>query len=153
MKLFVNHCGLQGILEAAWNSVPIVCMPVINDAEDTMLKAVAKGIGLCLNKETLTSESVLKAVKEVIKRKKYKNNAKKMSAQMRDTPISAIDRAGNFLEYLIRHDGAKHLQLSKEKISFVEYFYLDVFVIVLLFSVILGLSFYTVLRKFIPNGK
>ena len=147
MKLFVNHCGHLGIIEAVWNSLPVVCMAISVDQFDNMFKIINKGIGLGLNKDTITPEAVYAAVQEVTTDPKYRNNAHKLSIQMRDVREGPLDRAISFLEYLMRHEGAPHLKQPQEKILFMEYFCLDIMIIIFLTSLVFILSIYTIISQ------
>ena len=98
MKLMVNHCEFQGIIEAVWSSLPLVCMPIIYDQEDTMVKIVQKGIGLGSNKDTVTSEAVYDAIQEALRNPKYRKNTHKITMQMRDVEEKPLDRTIKFLE-------------------------------------------------------
>ena len=44
--LFLTHCGIHGVLEAVWNSVPMVGMPVfidqVGDTVDTVTSEFGK---------------------------------------------------------------------------------------------------------------
>jgi glucuronosyltransferase len=48
--LFFTHCGMHGVMEAIWNGVPMVGMPVFIDQGDVMAKMEEKGIGRGLSK-------------------------------------------------------------------------------------------------------
>ena len=43
--LFLTHCGMHGVLEAVWNSVPMVGMPVFIDQVGTTVDNVTSEFG------------------------------------------------------------------------------------------------------------
>lgn len=45
---------------------------------------------------------------------------------MRDNPISIMDKAIFWIEYVIRHDGAPHLRTAANDLYWFEYYLLDV---------------------------
>ena len=53
-------------VEAAYRGVPIVGMPFFLDQEANVHKFVAKGLGVKLDYRTLTKESILSAVREIL---------------------------------------------------------------------------------------
>ena len=44
--LFLTHCGMHGVLEAVWNSVPMVGMPVFIDQVGTTVDNVTSEFGI-----------------------------------------------------------------------------------------------------------
>lgn len=50
-----------------------------------------------------------------------------MSAIFNDRPMSALDTAVYWVEYVIRHKGAYHLHSAAVELSWYQYYLLDVF--------------------------
>lgn len=59
---------------------------------------------------------------------------KKHSLKYRDRPLHPLDNAAFWVEYVIRHNGAKHLQSPGVHLNFFQYYSLDVIVALILFS-------------------
>jgi len=53
-------------IEAAYRGVPIVGMPFFLDQNANVQKFLAKGLGVKLEQSTLTKESILSAVREIL---------------------------------------------------------------------------------------
>ena len=69
-----------------------------------------------------------------------KSKLAEMSTVMRDEPQQPLDRAVYWIEYIIRHKGAQHLQTASRKLNFLQRDHADVhFIIFLPFSVMLYL--------------
>lgn len=57
---------------------------------------------------------------------RYRQRAKQLGDQVRDTPMTPVETAVWWIEYAIRNRGAEHLKYKGAKISLFEYFLLDV---------------------------
>ena len=56
----------------------------------------------------------------------FKRNARRISRLMRDTPRTPLEKAGDWIEYLLRHGGAQHLRAQVFNIPWYQYYLLDV---------------------------
>jgi glucuronosyltransferase len=64
--MFITHGGKMSSLEAVYRGVPVVGIPFFLDQEANVQKFVAKGLGVKLDYSTLTKESILSAVREIL---------------------------------------------------------------------------------------
>ena len=69
MRLFITHGGLLSTQEAIDRGVPIVGIPIYADQRLNMARIMSFGIGIQLDYENITSESVMWAVNEVLNNK------------------------------------------------------------------------------------
>ena len=51
--LFVTHCGMTGILEAVYHSVPMLAMPIFHDQPDNAARLVERGLALKVDRSGL----------------------------------------------------------------------------------------------------
>ncbi|CAH1101184.1 unnamed protein product [Psylliodes chrysocephalus] len=126
VKVFVTQGGLQSIEEAITNEVPMVGMPFITDQPSNIKKIEDLGMGLSVDYKTLKKEQLKKAIMEVAENTKYKENVQKSKAILVDQPMKGVEKAVWWIEYVIRHKGAKHLRSPAADMSFFEYFMVDV---------------------------
>lgn len=138
IKAFVYHCGMNGIWEAVYHGVPMVAVPLFGDQSDNAQRLVSRGMGVQVDITTLTSDKLAQAIRTVIDDKSYKINASKMSAIFRDKSRAPPELAADWVEYLIRHKGAKHLRSAALDLNFYQYMLLDV-ILTLLAAVIVAL--------------
>lgn len=70
---------------------------------------------------------------------RYKESARQLSIRYKDRPMSPLDTAVYWTEYVIRHKGAPHLKTAAVDMPWYQYLLLDViaFLIFILVSVIL----------------
>lgn len=74
---------------------------------------------------------------------RYKENAKQLSERYRDRPMSPLDTAIYWIEYVIRHKGAPHLRTAAVDMPLYQYLLLDVIAFLLIVVVsILAILYY-----------
>jgi glucuronosyltransferase len=66
IRIFITHCGKMSSMEAVYRAVPIVGIPFFLDQKINARNFVTRGLGVQLDYSTLTKESVLTAVREVL---------------------------------------------------------------------------------------
>lgn len=101
----------------------------------------------------LQEESFATGIKEVLENPKYTNAVKKFSELYRDRPLSARKTLVYWIDYVIRHHGATHLQSPVVHMSFIAANNLDIYVICM--CVLLAVFFATrfVLRLIVKRVK
>lgn len=70
--------------------------------------------------------------------RRYKDKVEEISILTKDRPMSAVKTAAYWVEYVIRHKGARHLKSGAEHLNIVQYFLIDVisFAIVALLAIL-----------------
>ncbi|XP_044750030.1 UDP-glycosyltransferase UGT5-like isoform X2 [Coccinella septempunctata] len=154
VKAFISHGGLLGTTEAVHCGVPMVVMPQYGD-QHTNAKAVeANGGGVVLYLKEATEETVYQSLKTILE-PEFRAKAKALSERFRDRPMSPMDTAIYWVEYVARHKGAPHMKTAAVDMPLYQYLLLDVLAflaaIILLFSYIsykiLSLVFRSVFAK------
>uniref|UniRef100_A0A8C9QRH8 UDP-glucuronosyltransferase n=1 Tax=Spermophilus dauricus TaxID=99837 RepID=A0A8C9QRH8_SPEDA len=125
-KVFITHGGTNGIYEAIYHGIPMVGIPLFGDQADNIAHMKAKGAAIRLDYRTLSSADLLKALRMVINDPLYKENAMKLSRIQHDQPVKPLDRAVFWIEFVMRHKGAKHLRVAAHDLSWFQYYSLDV---------------------------
>ncbi|KAF7706528.1 UDP glucuronosyltransferase 5 family, polypeptide G1 [Silurus meridionalis] len=135
---FVSHGGTNGIYEAIYHGIPVLFLPLLFDQFDNAIRLKTRGAARVLEVSTLTSEEFLEALKDVIKNQSYRSNIQKLSKLHRDQPLSPLDSAIFWIEYVIRHKGAQHLLSEGNRLPWYSYHNLDVlgFLLVIILTVI-----------------
>ncbi|KAJ6641713.1 UDP-glucosyltransferase 2 [Pseudolycoriella hygida] len=140
-KVFVSHMGIGGYNEAMYHSVPVLAIPFGGDQFANAKKAANDEWAEIIEYPELTQDIFERKLFSLLQQTKYKSNVKRISSLYRDRPLSAIETAIFWIEYVIRHNGAKHLQYPGVELNFFQQNSLDV--IGFLFVV-----FYIVLKTF-----
>ncbi|XP_061001235.1 UDP-glucuronosyltransferase 2B4-like isoform X2 [Dama dama] len=125
-KAFITHGGSNGVYEAIYHGIPMVGTPLFADQADNIARMKTKGTAVRLDLETMSSRDLLNALKEVINNPSYKENVMRLSAIQHDQPMKPLDRAVFWIEFVMRHRGAKHLRPAIHNLTWFQYHSLDV---------------------------
>ncbi|XP_052498124.1 UDP-glucuronosyltransferase 2B17-like [Budorcas taxicolor] len=156
-KAFITHGGTNGIYEAIYHGIPMVGLPLFADQPDNIVRVKAKGAAVRVDLETMSARDLLSALKEVINNPSYKEKAMWLSTIQRDQPIKPLDRAIFWIEFVMRHKGAKHLRPAAHNLTWFQYHSLDVigFLLACVATVVFVITkcFLFCYRKFAKTGK
>ncbi|KAM8801684.1 UDP-glucuronosyltransferase 2A2 isoform 4-T4 [Rhynchonycteris naso] len=125
-KAFITHGGTNGIYEAIYHGIPMVGVPMFADQHDNIAHMKAKGVAVEVNINTMTSADLLNALRIIINEPSYKENAMRLSRIHHDQPVKPLDRAVFWIEFVMRHKGAKHLRPAAHNLTWFQYHSLDV---------------------------
>ncbi|XP_059499589.1 UDP-glucuronosyltransferase 2A1-like isoform X6 [Stegostoma tigrinum] len=125
-RVFITHGGTNGIYEAIYHGVPMIGIPLFADQPDNMAHMKAKGAAVVLSFVTLNKHDLVNAINTVINDTSYKENVLKLSQIQRDQPMSPLERAVFWIEFVMRHGGAQHLRPEAHSLSWYQYHCLDV---------------------------
>ncbi|XP_041905510.1 UDP-glucuronosyltransferase 2A2-like isoform X2 [Corvus kubaryi] len=125
-KAFITHGGTNGIYEAIYHGIPMVGIPMFADQHDNIAHMVAKGAAVQVDFNTMKTEDLVHALNTVIHNSTYKENALKLSKIQHDQPVKPLDRAVFWIEFVMRHKGAKHLRPAAHHLTWYQYHSLDV---------------------------
>ncbi|XP_012328837.2 UDP-glucuronosyltransferase 2B17-like [Aotus nancymaae] len=125
-KAFITHGGANGIYEAIYHGIPMVGIPLFAEQPDNIAHMKAKGAAVGVDFNTMSSTDLLNALKTVINDPFYKQNTMKLSRIHHDQPMKPLDRAVFWIEFVMRHKGAKHLRVAAHDLTWFQYHSLDV---------------------------
>lgn len=103
IKLFISQCGVHSMEEAILSKVPILGIPFVSDQKANANKIQNRDLGIVLDAKYITKDDLKAAIMEVIHNPKYKNNAKYIAEILQDEPMTGLDKAIWWIEYVIRH--------------------------------------------------
>ncbi|XP_055916902.1 UDP-glycosyltransferase UGT5-like [Eupeodes corollae] len=137
LKLFITHAGKGGVTEAAYHGVPMVAVPMIADQIGNAAQMVKDGFGLQVDKKTVTEDQFKEAILEVLTNPQYTENVRRFSKLTKDRPMTPRETAVFWLEYVIRHKGAYHMQSPAVHLNTFQLYSFDViaFILLILFLV------------------
>ncbi|XP_025198939.1 LOW QUALITY PROTEIN: 2-hydroxyacylsphingosine 1-beta-galactosyltransferase-like, partial [Melanaphis sacchari] len=138
VKLFITHGGLHSIEEAVYNGKPVIGIPFFADQLSNMRHVEKNGYGKLITYNKLTEESFENAVEEVLTNPTFKDKSTIQSKVYKDQPMTPLDRAIYWIEYVIRNDGAKYLKSSSIGLNTAQYFLFDVSLFLLSLTIVIG---------------
>nr|ATN96035.1 UDP-glucuronosyl transferase 351A4 [Aphis gossypii] len=150
-KLFITHGGIHGIMETIDAGVPFIGFPFFGDQFQNLKISQENGFGLINDIHTLNEDSFERDVKLILTDMRFTENAKKMSTIFHDRPMSALDTAVYWVEYVIRHKGAHHLRSTAVKLTWYQYLLLDVILFFIVISLLLIYIFYFITKCIIRS--
>uniref|UniRef100_A0A182YPK7 Uncharacterized protein n=1 Tax=Anopheles stephensi TaxID=30069 RepID=A0A182YPK7_ANOST len=149
MKAFVTHAGLLSTHEATWYGVPIVGIPFIADQHRNLEHCVRAGVAKRVAFQTMTTEELRNAIRDVLEDPKYRTNMAAQSALFRDQPEKPLVRAVWWIEWVLRHPNATQLQSPALKLGFFKTYLLDVALFFGAIVVLIGLQ----IRKWLTKPR
>ncbi|KAF2892703.1 hypothetical protein ILUMI_13475 [Ignelater luminosus] len=144
IKVFLTQGGLQSMEEAISSGVPLVGMPFFGDQPLNVMKMVHLGIAKGIDIQEFTKDELKEALIEVAENPKYRNKVKEISNLLSDVPMTGLEKAVWWTEYVIRHKGARHLRSPAVDMSIYQYLFLDVIAFVLAVTVLSSFILYKI---------
>ncbi|XP_058818746.1 UDP-glycosyltransferase UGT5-like [Topomyia yanbarensis] len=134
--LFITHGGMFGTQEGVYRGVPMLFIPFYGDQHRNALKAERSGYALSLSFADVNVITLGSRINELLTNPAFARSAKKASELFRDNLVPPMDEAMYWIEYVIRHKGAKHLKSISVDLNWMQYLMLDV---VAFFTLVIGL--------------
>ncbi|CAH0547837.1 unnamed protein product [Brassicogethes aeneus] len=131
IKLFITQGGVHSMEEALYFEVPILGLPFVADQEQNVRKFVNRGLGKKIDVKTITVEIFEENIMELIENPKYKQRVVEISSLSKDQPMTGFDKTIWWIEYVLRHKGAKNLRNHVVDMPFYQYYLLDVLGVIL----------------------
>lgn len=148
-KLFISHCGLLSIQESLWYGVPVLGFPVFADQPQNALRLKNLGVGEVLSIYDFSEEELFNTLKNLLEDEKYHKKVRAFSSALRDQPMTPLEEATYWSEWVIRHPGIELSSPSVDSNLFVLHsFDIIALLLILVFVIfILFIKFTKVLTK------
>ncbi|XP_018024289.1 UDP-glucosyltransferase 2-like [Hyalella azteca] len=125
-RVFISHCGIMGAQEAKYHGVPVLAVPIAFDQHRNAARMVRQKVAISLSWNTVTADQIVDALNILVNDTSYSERLRRTSAVLQDQKESPADRAVWWVEYVIRHGGAPHLQYPGQRLHFLQYICADV---------------------------
>jgi glucuronosyltransferase len=144
--VFISHGGLIGTQEAIFHGVPVIGIPIYADQYNNLLQINKLGFGKVLKFKDINVDNLRNMISDVLLHSSYQTNAKEVSRRFKDRPMSALDTAVFWIEYVIRNKGADFMKNPAIQLSWSAYNMLDVYgFLLIVFVTIMFVIFYGML--------
>lgn len=97
--------------------------------------------------QEVTRENLNYSLHELLFNPYYKTQVNRVSKIFKDRPLSAMDTAMYWVDYIIRHEGALHNRSKGLDLKWYEYYLLDIILLGVMLSLLLLVIICIVLRK------
>ncbi|XP_046988880.1 UDP-glucosyltransferase 2-like [Schistocerca americana] len=118
--------------EAMYHVVPFLAIPFFADQPYNVAKIVQAELGVSLQFNDLTKDSILQHSRAVLENQRYKENMNRLSEIFREHQADSLERAVWWVEYVIRHKGAPHMRSAALDLHWWQLLLLDVIAFILL---------------------
>ncbi|XP_042352149.1 UDP-glucuronosyltransferase 2A1-like [Plectropomus leopardus] len=145
-RVFVTHGGTNSVQEAIYHGVAVVGLPLFFDQPDNLSRIRAKGGAVIVDIAELDRHIFADALVSALYNSSYRENMQTLSRLHRDQPMKPLDLAMFWIEYVIRHRGARHLQAQSNKMSWFVYNSVDVIAALLSAALFVTLIFISIIR-------
>ena len=129
LKLFISHCGNNGMLEAVYYNVPTLCIPQFGDQPVCAAVLESRGFGEVLLKEEIEEKSQEMVTKMLTNHGIYLENMRKASEVVDSEPGNVRAKLLWHVDYVSKHKQAEYLvnRVLRQQ-SLAEMYNLDIFV-------------------------
>ncbi|XP_315767.4 UDP-glycosyltransferase UGT5 [Anopheles gambiae] len=145
VRAFITHCGLMSTQEATYHGVPMIGIPIYVDQHLNLHRTVQVGAGVKLDLATLTTGSIVAALREVLQNVSYQQAIGRRSALFRDQPEKPLERAVWWIEWALRHPREDRLRSGTVKMNYLAANGFDVFACIVVGAV----TFLMIIRKIV----
>lgn len=152
-KLFISHCGISSYNEAMYHKVPIVGIPFIGDQPGNAGRAKGEGWAEVVPAQELSEEKLNEAIQKVLTNPRYSEAVTKLSNLYRDRPMSALQSAIFWIEYVVKYNGADHLKYQGRFLSWWQTLSLDIYALVLFILYLIIKGFKILINKLLGTAK
>ncbi|XP_058810708.1 UDP-glucosyltransferase 2-like isoform X2 [Phymastichus coffea] len=103
VKAFITHGGLMSSIEAISSKIPMIGIPIFGDQPYNVKTNVRKGIATYVDIDSITADKLTRAIKDVLDDPSYRDNMNRLSEKFVDRPMTPLDTAIYWVEYVARH--------------------------------------------------
>ena len=90
-KLFITHCGNNGLHEAMYHGVPIIGFPFFGDQVYNRFLVESHGFGIGMDITSFTTAQLVQNIRKMLTNGTYSETMRRMSAILHDQPMSGSD--------------------------------------------------------------
>ncbi|KAL9957655.1 hypothetical protein ACROYT_G034578 [Oculina patagonica] len=126
IKAFVSHVGQNSFYESPYHGVPVVACPLFGDQLSNAKKVEHFGLGLAVHFKTSNAQQLFETIERVINEPRFKSKAMHISGLLKDRRRTPLQETCDWIEYVLRHGGARHLRAQVFNIPWYQYYLIDV---------------------------
>lgn len=146
VKLFIANGELLSLMDAVYYAKPILGIPMFPHHHFTINMAIKMGYCLGIKLKNLSVSKLKQNILELIQNPRYLQNIKELSEIFRDQPLKPKEKAVYWIEYVLRHKGAKHLRSEGRFLNFWQFYNIDVFAAYLGAFIVIVLISYLIMK-------
>jgi glucuronosyltransferase len=122
--------------EAIHCKVPVLVIPFLGDQDANANRLEKLKVGLQLDLLEMNEENLKEKIVELMQ-PEYKISMNNLHELVYDQPMTSLSKAIYWIEYVIRHKGAKHLEFKGKYVPLYQAYCLDFIALFILLIVVL----------------
>ena len=146
LKLFISDCGFYSVMEAIYNGVPIIGLPMGLDQHSNAAFLKSRGYGKIMDITSFMEQELMKNINNIFSDHTYTDNLRKTGEIIRDMQENNITNPVFWINHVIKF-GDQHLRSQAYNIPLYQYLMLDVIGLLLFFALSIWIVIYPVLKK------
>ena len=145
LAIAILHCGMNGLQEALFHGIPVMCIPYAFDQFEMATRLSACGAGTGLSRINISAQIITNAMTTISENKEYFKQARKILKM--SLFAGGVKVAANLIEFY-SNIGYDHLVPAyiKYKWSWVQYYNFDVYCLLLILNCLLIYCSYKLLK-------
>ena len=146
LKVFVSDCGFSSVMEAIYNGVPVIGLPIGMDQHSNAAFLKSRRYGKILDITSFSEEELVENINNILSDQTYSENLRKTGEIIRDMQQNNISNPVFWINHVIKF-GDAHLRSHAYNMPLYQYLMLDVIGLLVFFAVSIWIVLYPVLRK------
>lgn len=138
VKLFITGGGQRNIEDAIHHRVPVLGVSYSTSLEHYLRQISKYEAGIVSLIDFETQATITDKLQDAFQLEIYQSNMDKLNRLLADQPLSSLERAAWWIEYVIRHGGTRHLR--SPQLSWFQYLMLDVTLTVAVLATLTALA-------------
>ncbi|XP_074659870.1 UDP-glucuronosyltransferase 2B15-like [Tubulanus polymorphus] len=136
VKLFVTHCGNNGMYEALYHGVPMIGNPITGDQPYNCQRLHHKKFGLTVDiRRPGAVYDIVNKIRSVLGDKSYEQNIETASKIRKDFLVEPVNRIVHVIEQIVKY-GPKQFEFSQDELSMFEILMVDIVVLGVLLTAV-----------------
>ena len=125
VKFFINHGGLNSIIESVNHKKPMIILPLVFDQQHNAAVARSKGYAIIMSLPSFTVDELVKGIDDILNNPTYSEKVRFYSQILKDKPDRPGQRVSRLVEHILKY-GDEHLRTSAYKLTPLQFLMADV---------------------------
>ncbi|XP_018052935.1 PREDICTED: UDP-glucuronosyltransferase 2A3-like isoform X2 [Atta colombica] len=126
VKCYLGHGGLLGLSESVYVGLPMILVPIYGDQFHNSAAAETRGAAVVVAYDDLTEETLRNALDKVFNDTSYHENVQRLSKAYRDRPVTPMETAIWWTEYIARGNGRFYFRSDSTDLSWYQRHLVDI---------------------------
>ncbi len=145
MKLFINHGGMNSVMESIYHRVPMIVFPFAFDQLTIASYVQAQKFGKVMDIAAFTEEELIDNIEDILTNTEYVNNVKEAGDVIREMKTNNVSNPVFWIDHVIKY-GTKYVRSKAYDLPTYQYLMLDVLAVLVLVFVVVTILMISVVK-------